>query len=208
MNVPHMLEEAIQVAAGDRLLDLPFADTFKRVVCVEDQEFAGGLRGLHCARFCRRCTDFTSWRKKLPGFAMTDLKPMHRLRIHEDPRGRLVSVEGSTDLPFEIKRVYYILPHDDHPRGFHAHKALQQLMICVTGSCRIVLDDGSSRSEHVLNRPDEGLFVDRMTWREMHDFTSGAVLLVLASERFDEDDYIRDYNNFLEAAKNQEQHAR
>ena len=139
---------------------------------------------------------------------MTKLQPLRRLKVHDDPRGRLVSVEGSADLPFNIARIYYILPENGSPRGFHAHKALQQLMICVTGSCRIVLDDGTTRSEHLLLRPDEGLFVDKMTWREMHDFSPDAVLLVLASEPFDEEDYIRDYNDFIDAANGRNEHAR
>ena len=128
---------------------------------------------------------------------MTDLSPLRRLWVHKDRRGRLISIEGSTDLPFDIARVYYILPGIGSARGFHAHRSLEQLMICVAGSCRIVLDDGASRSEHLLNRPDEGLLVGPMTWREMHDFSSDAILLVLASGRFDEDDYIRDYDEFL-----------
>lgn len=128
---------------------------------------------------------------------MTELSPIRRLQMHEDARGRLVAVEGSNDLPFAIARVYYILPGDGSARGFHAHKALRQLMICVAGSCRIVLDDGTARTEHQLERPDEGLLVGRMTWREMHDFSADAILLVLASEPFDEADYIRDYEAFL-----------
>src|SRR5688572_2291832 len=102
---------------------------------------------------------------------MVDLSPLRRLSVHEDSRGRLVSVEGPRDLPFEIARVYYILPCEGTARGFHAHRDLEQLMICVAGSCRILLDDGHSRSEFTLNRPDEGLLVGRMTWREMHDFS-------------------------------------
>ena len=132
---------------------------------------------------------------------MSAIQPLRRLKMNEDRRGKLVSVEGSGDLPFDIARVYYILPGDGSARGFHAHKALEQLMICVAGSCRIILDDGRERSEFYLARPDEGLFVGRMTWREMHDFSADAILLVLASERFDEDDYIRDYDEFLTQAR-------
>jgi len=127
---------------------------------------------------------------------MDSLHPLNRLTVHDDQRGKLISVEGLSDVPFAIARVYYILAGDGSPRGFHAHRKLQQLMICVAGSCRVVLDDGAQRSEFQLARPDEGLFVGEMTWREMHDFAPGTVLLVLASERFDETDYIRDYYGF------------
>ena len=123
--------------------------------------------------------------------------PLIPLRTHEDARGKLVSIEGLRDLPFEIARVYYILGSEGAPRGFHAHKSLQQLMVSVHGSCRVVLDDGCHRSEYRLDRPDEGLFVGSMTWREMHDFSDGSVLLVLASAPFDEQDYVRDYEQFL-----------
>jgi len=103
-------------------------------------------------------------------------------------------------VPFEIARVYYILPGDGEPRGFHAHRALEQLMICVAGSCRIDLDRGAGRVEHRLKCPDEALFVGTMTWREIHDLSPDAVLLVLASHHFDEADYIRDYDAFLAEA--------
>jgi dTDP-4-dehydrorhamnose 3,5-epimerase len=138
----------------------------------------------------------------------TDPLSLVSLKAHSDDRGLLVAIEGTRDVPFNIDRVYFIKSGNGLPRGFHAHKALQQLMICVQGSCRIVLDDGAVRSEFVLNRPDQGLFVDRLTWREMHDFSPDAVLLVIASERFDEEDYIRDYDDFLQAASNGNEHAR
>lgn len=128
---------------------------------------------------------------------MSGLPPLRNLNAHRDARGTLVAIEGPGDVPFAIARVYYILAGDGSPRGFHAHRELQQMMICVAGSCRIVLDDGRERAEHRLDRPDQGLFVRSMTWREMHDFASGTILLVLASEPFDEADYIRDYNAFL-----------
>ena len=132
---------------------------------------------------------------------MTELQKLRHLKVHEDTRGRLVSVEGLSDVPFEIARVYYILPGDGSPRGFHAHKDLEQLMICVAGSCRIILDDGRSRSDYRLDQPDRGLMVGPMTWREMHDFSEDTVLLVLASKPFDERDYIRDYNDFVREVK-------
>jgi len=118
------------------------------------------------------------------------------LRSSEDARGKLVSVEALRDVPFAIERVYYIVAHEGAARGFHAHKTLEQLMICVSGSCRIILDDGSRRVHHALDRPDQGLIVGPMIWREMHEFSKDCVLLVLASAPYDEEDYIRDYETF------------
>ncbi len=131
---------------------------------------------------------------------MATTSPLVRLSMHADARGKLVSVEALRDVPFAIGRVYYIVEKDGASRGFHAHKTLRQLMICVHGSCRIMLDDGRSRCDYRLDRPDVGLLVGSMTWREMHDFIPESVLLVLASDAYDEGDYIRDYNEFLRAA--------
>lgn len=117
---------------------------------------------------------------------------------HGDDRGQLVAIEESKDLPFDVKRVYYI--YDTLPgvrRGFHAHRNLQQILICVSGSCKIHLDNGSETIEVVLDKPNEGLYIANNMWREMYDFTPGAVLLVLASEYYDEADYIRNYEDFL-----------
>lgn len=124
-----------------------------------------------------------------------------------DGRGLLVSIEGLS-LPFDIRRVYYIIPEQDHPRGFHAHYELQQYMVCVSGSCRVVLDNGVARTEVMLDRPTLALPVDRMTWREMHDWTPGTVLLVLASLPYDEADYIRDYASFVREARADREQAR
>ncbi|MBO5317373.1 MAG: WxcM-like domain-containing protein [Oscillospiraceae bacterium] len=117
---------------------------------------------------------------------------------HGDDRGQLVAIEATKDLPFAIKRVYYI--YDTLPgvrRGFHAHRNLQQILICVSGSCKIHLDDGHDTAEVTLDKPNEGLYIANNMWREMYDFTPGAVLLVLASEYYDEADYIRNYEDFL-----------
>jgi len=115
-----------------------------------------------------------------------------------DERGKLIALEGlSTDIPFDIKRMYYIF--DTTPgtvRGHHAHKALKQVLICVSGSCTIVCDDGQTRQEYHLDWPDKGLLIDGLVWRDMVNFSKGAVLLVLASEHYDEADYVRDYNVF------------
>lgn len=115
-----------------------------------------------------------------------------------DERGQLVSLEGSRNIPFDIQRVYYMTGlSPDLARGFHAHRQLQQIAICLHGSCRFVLDNGCSREEVVLDRPTQGLLVGDMIWREIHDFSECCVLLVLASEHYDEQDYIRSYDEFL-----------
>lgn len=115
-----------------------------------------------------------------------------------DDRGSLVSLEQNKNIPFEIKRIYYIFgTKDGVSRGFHAHKNLQQVAICVKGSCRFLLDDGKTKEEIILDKPDTGLHINSFIWREMHDFSEDCVLMVLASELYDEDDYIRDYQDFL-----------
>ncbi len=125
---------------------------------------------------------------------------------HGDARGMLVALESNKEIPFEIKRVYYMyntLP--DVRRGFHAHKKLKQILICIHGSCAIHLDDGFEKKEIVLNKPYEGLFLANEVWREMYDFSSDAVLMVLASDLYDESDYIRDYHTFIRFVKESEE---
>lgn len=115
-----------------------------------------------------------------------------------DERGSLVALEVEKSVPFVIKRVYYIFgTKAGVSRGFHAHKKLQQVAICITGSCRMILDDGQQRSEVLLNSPNKGLVIGDLVWREMHDFSKDCVLLVLASEHYDESDYIRNYDDFI-----------
>lgn len=124
---------------------------------------------------------------------------------HGDDRGQLIAIEEQKDLPFAIKRVYYI--YDTLPgvrRGFHAHRCLEQILICVSGSCKIHLDDGRQTAEVTLDKPTEGLYISNNMWREMYDFSEGAVLLVLASEYYDEADYIRNYEDFLKMVKGEE----
>ncbi|MDF3125766.1 FdtA/QdtA family cupin domain-containing protein [Rheinheimera sp. 1928-s] len=114
-----------------------------------------------------------------------------------DERGSLVSIEANNHIPFEVKRVYYISQTKQGvSRGFHAHKNLQQLAVCVAGKCRLLLDDGISRESVWLDSSNKGLFIGNNVWREMHDFSADCVLLVLASEHYDESDYIRDYSLF------------
>lgn len=116
-----------------------------------------------------------------------------------DDRGSLVAVEANKTVPFDIKRVYFIFgTKQGVARGFHAHKALKQVAVCVTGCCRMWLDNGREKEEVVLDSPTKGLVIEDLVWREMHDFTPDCVLLVLASEYYDETDYIRDYKEFKE----------
>lgn len=121
-----------------------------------------------------------------------------------DPRGNLTFVEGSQHIPFDIQRVYYLY---DVPggaeRGGHAHKALQQLIVAMSGSFDVVLDDGSERKRFHLNRSYFGLYVCPMIWRELDNFSSGSVCMVLASNRYDESDYYRDYSKYLAVQKTQ-----
>ena len=115
-----------------------------------------------------------------------------------DDRGSLVSLEQNENVPFDVKRVYYIFDTASGvSRGYHAHKNLEQILICVSGSCRVVLDDGVERKSLTLNTPSKGLYIGNYLWREMHDFSDNCVLMVLASEKYDESDYIRNYEDFL-----------
>ncbi|WP_286220285.1 sugar 3,4-ketoisomerase [Marinobacter apostichopi] len=119
-----------------------------------------------------------------------------------DDRGSLVALEGKQSIPFDIKRVYYIFgTQPGVARGFHAHKALKQIAVCVVGKCRIMLDNGEEKEEVWLDSPTKGLLIEDMVWREMHDFSDDCVLMVLASEHYDESDYIRDYDDFIRQVK-------
>ena len=124
------------------------------------------------------------------------------LRKISDPRGNLTPIEGGTDVPFEIKRVYYLydVPGGES-RGAHAHKQLSQLIIAASGSFTVTLDDGAQKKSYSLNRSYYGLLVVPGIWRDLDDFSSGAVLLCLASEHYAAEDYIRDYSEFLKYKK-------
>ena len=112
---------------------------------------------------------------------------------HGDDRGMLVALEEYKDIPFEIKRVYYMYDtKKDVHRGFHAHKSLEQILICIHGSCKVLLDNGTEKKIVSLEKPYEGLYIANNMWREMYDFSEDAVLMVLASEYYKEEDYIRD----------------
>ena len=120
-----------------------------------------------------------------------------------DERGSLIAIEQGYNTPFEIKRVYYIFDtKEDVRRGYHAHIDLKQLAICIKGSCTFVLDDGEVKNELTLSSPNTGLLIEGLLWREMYNFSDDCVLLVLASEHYDESDYIRDYDKFIEVVKN------
>lgn len=124
---------------------------------------------------------------------------------HGDERGQLVALEEGKDIPFEIKRVYYMYDTQNGVRrGFHAHKSLEQILICIHGTCKILLDNGREKKIVSLEKPYEGLYVANDMWREMYDFSKDAVLMVLASDYYNENDYIRDYDKFLESLKGKE----
>lgn len=125
---------------------------------------------------------------------------------HGDNRGQLVALEEFKDIPFKIKRVYYMYDTlTGVTRGYHAHKSLQQILICIHGSCKILLDNGHEKKVVPLEKPYEGVYVSNVMWREMFDFSPDAVLMVLASELYDEADYIRDYDDFLKYVKENEE---
>lgn len=122
----------------------------------------------------------------------------YTFQSHGDDRGQLIALEELKDIPFSVKRIYYMYDTGRGVRrGYHAHKCLEQILICIHGSCKILLDDGSEKAIVPLEHPNEGLYLSNAVWREMFDFSPDAVLLVLASELYDEADYIRDYDEFL-----------
>ena len=119
-----------------------------------------------------------------------------------DKYGFLTPIEEKVDIPFEIKRVYYITRVEQGiARGFHSHRKLHQVLICLNGSMKVKLKNPEEEDIIELSKPSVGLYIGPYVWREMYDFTEGSVLLVLASEYYDEDDYIRNYDFYLEEAK-------
>jgi len=127
-----------------------------------------------------------------------------QFQSHGDERGSLVALEDHKNIPFTIKRVYYIFDTKEKVRrGFHAHKQLKQLAIVLKGSCRFLLDDGKEKINVLLDNPEQGLYIESFIWREMYDFSDGCVLLVLADSFYDEADYIRNYEEFLKVVNNE-----
>jgi len=131
--------------------------------------------------------------------SLNDCKMIDLPKIH-DPRGNLTFIEGGSHVPFDIQRVYYLydVPGGSE-RGGHAHKALHQLIIAMSGSFDVLLDDGMEKKRVHLNRSYNGLYVCPMIWRELDNFSSGAVCMVLASNKYSESDYYRDYAEFMRA---------
>lgn len=136
----------------------------------------------------------------LDGAPKTGSATLIELPIITDPRGDLTFIEGGRNVPFDIRRVYYLynVPVDSM-RGGHAHRDLQQVMFALSGSFRVRVDDGHTKSEFILRNPRQGLYVDRLIWREMDMFSQGAVCMVIASHPYDEADYYRNYEDFLSA---------
>lgn len=123
---------------------------------------------------------------------------LFKFEEHGDETGTLIALEENKNIPFDIKRVYYMYDTTEGTRrGFHAHRNLQQILIATSGSCMIHLDNGSETVEVPLSNPNEGLYIANNMWREMYDFSPDCVLMVLASELYDEADYIRNYDDFI-----------
>ena len=122
------------------------------------------------------------------------------LNVHTDGRGNLAVIESSIDIPFEFKRIYYLYGVPDvQNRGAHAHRNLEQIAIAISGSFEIVLDDGETTMVLGLNSPNKALYIPKMCWRVLQNFSAGAVCLVIASEHYNEDDYFRNYEDFKSA---------
>ena len=122
-----------------------------------------------------------------------------KFSVKGDERGKLIAIENSIDIPFDIKRIYYIYGNSlNLSRGFHAHKNLQQVLIAISGSVKIKTEYQDKKDLFILNTPNQGLLISGLVWREMFDFTDDCVLEVLASDFFKESDYIRNYEQFKE----------
>ncbi|SDZ02346.1 FdtA/QdtA family cupin domain-containing protein [Pseudomonas sp. NFIX28] len=121
------------------------------------------------------------------------------LQTHGDDRGSLIALEEGKNIPFPVKRVYYMFNTGEGVRrGYHAHKTLKQVAIAVRGSCRFLLDDGQEKIDITLDNPCQGLLIESFIWREMYDFSPDCVLMVLADQLYEEGDYVRDYAQFLD----------
>ena len=123
--------------------------------------------------------------------------------VHDDHGGKLVALEEREDIPFDVRRVYYVWGNaPDVCRGEHAHERLEQIIICVAGSCDFLLDDGKERQTIHLDNPSQGLHIKPHVWGGYKNMSKDCVLMMVASDHYDESDYIRDYHEFLEKCKN------
>jgi len=130
-------------------------------------------------------------------------EPLLHFNVLGDHRGQLIALEENKEIPFDFKRVFYIYgTQEGIPRGQHAHYETQQFLICIHGSCKVSLDDGKEKKTYVLDKPSIGLYQDKMIWGEMFDFSSDCTLMVLANMPYYEEDYIRDYTQFLKIVTN------
>ena len=119
-------------------------------------------------------------------------------KVMGDERGSLIAFEENQNIPFDIKRVFYIYgTQEDVPRGQHAHYKSKQLLVAVNGGCKVTMNDGKNQKTYILNKPNVGLLQDALVWGAMHDFTEDCILIVFADTCYDESDYIRDYDEFL-----------
>lgn len=118
-------------------------------------------------------------------------------KVRGDERGSLIAIEEQQDIPFAIRRIYYIFgTQEGVRRGLHAHRQLQQVMVCLNGSCMLLLDDGREKVNLTMDSKSRGIWLDRMIWHEMYGFSTDCILLVLASDHYNESDYIRVYDEF------------
>ena len=128
---------------------------------------------------------------------------LQEFKVLGDHRGQLVALEANRQIPFDVKRVFYIYgTQEGVPRGNHSHYKTKQFLVAVNGSCKVTLDNGKEKETFDLNKPNLGLFQDALIWGSMHDFSSDCVLMVLADEYYDASDYITDYDKFLKEVRN------
>lgn len=133
-----------------------------------------------------------------PVIETTSCMPTVNFKVNGDERGSLVALESNKNIPFDIKRVFYIYATEANiSRGEHSHYQTKQFLVAVSGSCKVTLDNGKVKETFNLDSPDKGLFQDALIWGTMHDFSSDCVLMVLADGYYAESDYIRNYGNFL-----------
>ena len=131
------------------------------------------------------------------------ISKIDKFKVLGDNRGCLIALESNREIPFDLKRVFYIYGTQVNiSRGNHSHFKTKQFLVAVHGSCKVTLDDGKIKETFELNRPNFGLFQDALIWGVMHDFSDDCVLMVLADDYYDESDYIKSYDNFLEVIKN------